>query len=115
MNNLMKKFELAETGNFRYRFPVPSFAVETQVLEHPDAKQDTRWRVEYRMELRLGVTFRCPPAALDLAKKDAETLLIRHLYSDVLEGLARIRRSAHAGDFQGIIKQTRELEKELTT
>jgi hypothetical protein len=69
---------------------------------------------EYELTLTVGVRYWCNDAQRVDARRNAEAVLARTLYEDVLRALSEIRHAVFDGDQRAALGRISELEKELT-
>ena len=69
---------------------------------------------EYELTLTVGVRYWANRAQHSDARRNAESILARTLYEDVLRDLAQIRHAAMDGDQRATVSRINELEARLT-
>lgn len=69
---------------------------------------------EYELSLTVGVRYWANDAQRADARLNAEAVLARTIYEDVLRALSEIRHAVYDGDQRAAIARIGELEKELT-
>ena len=69
---------------------------------------------EYELLLRVGCTYWANAAQKVDARKNAESLIARLLYEDVLRAISGIRHAIHDGDQSAALGRLNELERSLS-
>jgi hypothetical protein len=69
---------------------------------------------EYELTLTVGVRYWANNAQHSDARQNAEAILARTLYEDVLRALSEIKHAVYDGDQQAALGRIVELEQELT-
>lgn len=108
MSHILRKLQTTPTGNIAIgsfdRMPVCSAVkVSIEPTNNPTLE-------EYRAEIRIGTTFICNSAQYDLALRNAEKGLIRHLYKDIHEIIYELRSALYAESLEEMSEAINKLE-----
>lgn len=106
---ILKKTTTDAHGRFAVHAP---FQVECDVKA--SALPDYMTGYEYRVNLRLGVDFRCLPSDFERAERNAKQMLLRHLYGDTLYAIQALKRALYGHDIQEAHRIIADMEKDIT-